>query len=146
RRTQGRRRGSMGQTRRACAAFGAVLIFAGCSHSPAALPSTSPTGTSLPTATASATSSPTSVVFASTRYSYSITLPTGWLATPARATWDGTGAPTSEDPVVDLFGSPDGVRAAFALAAPTKSTLAAWVADGIRTSLRYHSDTCLRKP
>jgi len=84
-------------------------------------------------ATATASSSPTPVVFASTRYPYSITLPIGWVASPAVTTWDGTGAPAIEDTAVDAFG-PVGERVtfgAFGSAAPTKSLLAAWVADGI---------------
>src|ERR1051325_11626775 len=80
RRTRGRGRGLTGQSWRACAALGAALLVAACSHSPAALPSASSTGTPLPTATVSAPASP--VVFASTRYPYSITLPIGWAATP----------------------------------------------------------------
>ena len=47
---------------------------------------------------------PTPVVFASTRYPYSITLPIGWVTTPASATWHGTTAPIFDDPVVDAFG------------------------------------------
>jgi hypothetical protein len=89
------------------------------------------------------------VVFASTRYRYSITLPIGWVATPASVTWDGQGAPTVEDPFVDVFGPPGGTasgKAALALAAPTKSSLAAWVADGIRTNSEVHADTCPLKP
>jgi hypothetical protein len=142
----------MGATWRACAAFGAALLIAGCSQSPAA----SPTGTSLPAATPSseAAPSPTAVVFASKRYHYSITLPIGWVATPSSVTWDGQGAPTIEVPMVDRFepaageGSVTsfGPTGAFGLAAPTKSKLKAWVANGIRTTLRVHADTCPQKP
>jgi len=136
----------MGQTWRACAAVGAALLIATCS--PAATRSGAPTGTLLPTATATAFSSPTPVVFASTRYPYSITLPIGWVASPAVETWNGSGAPAIEDTAVDAFG-PVGERVtsgAFGSAAPTKSLLAAWVADGIAANFRIHGDTCPQTP
>ncbi len=111
-----------------------------------------PTGTLAPTVTASTgvASPATPLVFASTSYRYSITLPAGWVATPASVTWDGQGAPTSESPAVDLFGPP-GVTttsgpAALALAAPTTDSLAAWVAYGIAQISIAHSDTCPKKP
>jgi hypothetical protein len=88
------------------------------------------------------------VVFASTRYPYSITLPIGWAAIPAPVTWDGTGAPTIEDPWVDAF-APAGrgfAFGAFAYATRTTSSLAAWVADGIAATFRFHSDTCPQNP
>ena len=91
-----------------------------------------------PTATPTPTSTPTPLVFTSARYRYSITLPTGWVATPARAIWDGTTAPIFNDPVVDAFG-PVGDVGAFVSAAPTTRSLAAWVADGIATNARVHS-------
>ena len=78
------------------------------------------------------------LLFTSTRYRYSITLPTDWVATPASATWDGKTAPIFNDPVVDAFG-PDGDVGAFVSAAPTSSSLATWVADGIATNARVHS-------
>jgi hypothetical protein len=91
-----------------------------------------------PTTTPTPTPTPTSLVFTSARYRYSITLPTGWVATPARATWDGTTAPIFNDPVVDAFG-PVGDVGAFVSAAPITSSLAAWVADGIATNARVHT-------
>jgi hypothetical protein len=142
----------MGQTWRACAAFGAVLLIAACS--PAATPSGAPTSTRLPTATATASgaaaSSPTPVVFASKRYPYSITLPIGWVATPAGRAWDGTGLPTSDDPAADVFepivNGVVGKNLAFVVAAPTRSLLAAWVADDIATTFRLYGDTCPQTP
>jgi hypothetical protein len=125
------------------AAFGAALLIAACS--PATAP---PTGTRLPTATA--TSSPTPVVFTSTRYRYSITLPIGWVATPARVTWDGTGLPTSDDPAVDVFepivNGVVGKNLAFVVAAPTRSLLEAWVADDIATTFRLYGAYCPQTP
>ena len=116
----------------------AGLLIAACGSA------ATPTGTARPTATAS--SSPTAVVFASTHYPYSITLPIGWVATPARTTWDGTGAPTYDDPPVDEFENPGLTGLAFGFATPTTSLLAAWVADGIATNFRVHGDTCPRTP
>ncbi len=98
-------------------------------------PTATPTATPIPTSTP--TSTPTPVVFTSARYRYSITLPTGWVAmSPASATWDGTTAPIFNDPVVDAFGPGD--VGAYVSAAPTTSSLAAWVADGIATNARVH--------
>ena len=88
------------------------------------------------------------MVFASTRYPYSITLPIGWVASPAVTTWDGTGAPAIEDTSVDAFG-PVGESqtfGAFGSAAPTTSRLAAWVAAGIAANFQVHSDTCPQRP
>jgi len=133
----------LGQTWRACAALGAALLIAACS--PAA-PSPTPTGSSRPTATA--TASPTPVVFSSTPYHYSITLPIGWIGEPATSTWNGFGAPNFMDTAVDVFGPANesvtfGVSAA---AAPTRSLLAPWVALGIAETFRIHGDTCSQKP
>jgi hypothetical protein len=98
-----------------------------------------PAPTATPTPTPTPTPIPTPLVFTSAPYRYSITLPTGWLvAAPARATWDGTTAPIFDDPVVDAFG-PAGDVGAFVSAAPTGSSLSAWVADGIATNARDHA-------
>ena len=124
---------------RQVAAFGAVLLIAACSSK--ASPSAAPTSTSLP----AATTSPVPVVYTSTRYRYSITLPVGWIATPAGRTWTGSGAPTVEDDSVDEFG-PLGMLTAFGSAAPTTSPLADWVADGIAKNYEFYKDTCPQKP
>jgi hypothetical protein len=121
-----------------------MLLIAACS--PAATHPGAPTGKRSPTATAS--SSPTPVVFTSTPYRYSITLPIGWIAEPATSTWDGIGAPNFMDTAVDVFGPANesvtfGVSAA---AAPTTSLLAPWVALGIAETFRIHGDTCPQKP
>jgi hypothetical protein len=98
-------------------------------------------GAASPTPTAASSATPaaaTPVVFTSTLYPYSITLPAGWVTTPARAQWDGTSAPIFNDPVVDAFG-PVGDVGAFVSVAPTTSSLAAWAADGIATNERWHA-------
>jgi hypothetical protein len=57
-------------------------------------------------------------VFTSDRYGYVASLPAAWsLSSAATATWDGTGAPGFDTPVVDLFRGPTVV--AWAVAAPT---------------------------
>jgi hypothetical protein len=91
-----------------------------------------------PSPTASNAAAPTPPVFSSARYRYSITLPSGWVTTPASATWDGTTAPIFNDPVVDAFG-PAGDVGAYVSAAPTTSSLEAWAADGIATNARVHA-------
>jgi len=113
-------------------AVGALALMAGPKSSiggPGPSPSPSPAP--------SAQASQPSLLFTSARYRYSITLPTGWVATPASATWDGKTAPIFDDPVVDAFG-PVGDVGAFVSAAPTSSSLAAWAADGIATNARIH--------
>jgi hypothetical protein len=116
----------------AVVAIGAVAFLSGLRNAGG------PTPTATPTPTLTPTSTPTPLAFTSARYRYSITLPTGWVATPAGATWDGTTAPIFNDPVVDAFG-PVGDVGAFVAAAPTTSALAAWVADGIATNARVHT-------
>jgi len=112
---------------------GAVL--AGCAssagaHTASASPRHSP---------ALAASTPTAArTFTSRHYGYTETLPPGW-ASAAQATqqWDGKGAPGSEDSVVDLFQGPGGVQA-WALAAPTKESLAAYAMATIRAAHAGH--------
>ena len=116
----------------AAAAIGALALLNGPRNVGGPSPS------SAPSSTPRITAAPTPLVFSSARYLYSITLPTGWVATPATATWDGKTAPIFNDPVVDAFG-PVGDVGAFVSAAPTTSSLAAWVADGIATNARVHS-------
>jgi hypothetical protein len=99
-----------------------------------------PSPSSAPSPTPS-TPAATPVVFTSKLYPYSITLPAGWVATAAAtAKWDGTTAPIFNDPVVDAFAPPPGGDVgAFVSAAPTTSSLAAFVADGIATNARVHT-------
>ena len=112
---------------------GAVL--AGCAssagaHTASASPTHSP---------ALAASTPSAAgTFASRHYGYTETLPAGWrLVTQATQQWDGKGAPGYEDSVVDLFAGPGGVQA-WALAAPTKKSLAAYTTATIRAARAAH--------
>ncbi|MGA7989015.1 MAG: hypothetical protein WCB51_11530 [Candidatus Dormiibacterota bacterium] len=88
------------------------------------------------------------MVFSSTRYRYSITLPGGWIAEPAITTWSGTGAPNIMDTSVDVFGPANEAVTfgVFGSAAPTTSPLAAWVAYRISENFRIHGDLCAPKP
>ena len=112
---------------------GAVL--AGCAssdgaHTASASPTHSP---------ALAASTPAAArTFTSRHYGYTETLPAGW-ASAAQATqhWDGKGAPGEEDSVVDLFQGPGGLQA-WAIAAPTKESLATYASATIRAAHAAH--------
>ena len=112
---------------------GAVL--AGCAssagaHTAGASPTHSP---------ALAASTPAAArIVTSRHYGYTEALPAGWrLVTQATQQWDGKGAPGYEDSVVDLFAGPGGVQA-WALAAPTKESLAAYTSATIRAARAAH--------
>ena len=77
-------------------------------------------------------------IVTSRHYGYTETLPAGW-ASAAQATqqWDGKGAPGYDTRVVDLFQGPSGVQA-WALAAPTKESLAAYAKATIRAAHAGH--------
>ena len=112
---------------------GAVL--AGCAssagaHTAGASPTHSP---------ALAASTPAAArTFTSRHYGYTEALPAGWrLVTQATQQWDGKGTPGYEDSVVDLFQGPGGVQA-WALAAPTKESLAAYAKATIRAAHAGH--------
>ena len=112
-----------------------AAVLAGCAssagaHTAGASPTHSP---------ALAASTPAAArTFTSRHYGYTETLPAGW-ASAAQATqqWDGKGAPGYEDSVVDLFQGPSGVQA-WALAAPTKESLAAYAKATIRAARAAH--------
>lgn len=82
-----------------------------------------------------------SSTFTSRLYRYSISVPPGWTATWAAARWDGSGAPDAEDLTVDVMVSP-GTAAALGQAAPTKKSLARYVADEIAATYATHKDAC----
>ena len=77
-------------------------------------------------------------MFRSHHDGYTETLPTGWYSVgQATHRWDGTGAPGEEDSVVDLFTGPGSVEA-WAIAAPTKESLAAYTTATIRAARAAH--------
>ena len=96
-------------------------------------------GRALPHAPAPATRPhPQTPVITSRHYGYTEALPAGWrLVTQATQQWDGKGAPGYDTRVVDLFQGPGGVQA-WALAAPTKKSLAAYTTATIRAARAAH--------
>jgi hypothetical protein len=77
-------------------------------------------------------------IFTSRHYGYTETPPAGWYSSgQATQQWNGHGAPGGEDSVVDLFYGPGGVEA-WAVAAPTKESLAAYARSTIRAAAAAH--------
>jgi len=77
-------------------------------------------------------------IVTSRHYGYTEALPAGWrLARQATQRWNGKGSPGNGDPFVDLFRGPRGVQA-WASAAPTKASLAAYTATVIRAAHAGH--------
>jgi hypothetical protein len=119
-----------------------VLIVYGCGSSSAVSPSVSAGASAAPAgAVASGPSSFTSPI-----YGYSVTLPAGWQAKPAKARWDGSGAPGHEDPTVDVVEPLTGAMSVFALAAPITLDLAGYGRDVIAKTAQFHGDTCPPTP
>lgn len=111
-----------------------IALLAGCSSS--ATPSPKATSTQSAPAAASTPAAPRT--FTSRHYGYTGALPAGWSSgTQATQQWDGHGAPGDEDSVVDLFSGPGGVEA-WAMAAPTKQSLAAYTTATTRASAAAH--------
>ena len=74
----------------------------------------------------------------SRQYGYTEALPGGWRSVrQAAQRWNGQGSPGNGDPFVDLFRGPRGVEA-WASAAPTKASLAAYTATVIRAAHANH--------
>jgi len=112
-----------------------VAGLAGCA-SPAATRPVSASSAHSPAPAASTPAAPG--MFTSRHYGYTEALPAGWgSATPATQQWNGKGAPGDEDSVVDLFQGPGGVEA-WAVAAPTKESLAAYTKTVSRAAAAAH--------
>ena len=74
----------------------------------------------------------------SRQYGYTETLPASWrLAKQATRPWSGKGGPGYDSPVVDLFQGPGSLQA-WADAAPTHKSLAAYTSATIRASRAAH--------
>ena len=117
-------------------------VLAGCA-SPA---TTSPSATPAHTSAATTRTPAATRIFTSRHYHYAEALPAGWLSsTQATQQWDGTGAPGNEDSVVDLFQGPGGVEA-WAIAAPTKQSLAAYTTTTIQASNAGHQCPPVTQP
>jgi len=112
-----------------------VVVLAGCATSAA----TRPASASSAHSSAPAASTPTAPrMFTSRHYGYTEALPAGWAsATQATQQWNGTGAPGDQDSVVDLFQGPGGLEV-WAIAAPTKESLAAYARATIRAAAAAH--------
>ena len=77
-------------------------------------------------------------IVTSRHYGYTEALPAGWrLVTQATQQWDGKGAPGYDSPAVDLFQGPGSLQA-WADAAPTHKSLAAYTSATIRASRAAH--------
>jgi hypothetical protein len=112
-----------------------AAVLAGC-----ASPATTGASSASPahSQASAASTSAAARVFTSRHYGYTEALPAGWLpGAQATQQWNGKGAPGGEDSVVDLFYGPGGVQA-WALAAPTKESLAAYARATIRAAAAAH--------
>jgi len=107
-------------------------VLAGCASSATAGPGAPATRS--PAATASTPAA--ARIFSSRHYGYTEALPTGWTGGQVRRKWNGTGARSDDDSVVDLFQGPDGVEA-WAIAAPTKENLAAYTRTTTRAAAAH---------
>ena len=111
-----------------------IALLAGCSSAA----TTSPGATPAQTSPVAASTSPAARSFTSRHYGYSGALPAGWSSSvQATKEWNGQGAPGDDDSVVDLFSGPDGVEA-WAMAAPTKQSLAAYTTATTRAAAAAH--------
>ena len=111
--------------------------------SPSLILSAEATSSATPSPSTVAASSPTPSVFTSDRYGYVVSLPAPWaLSYPAATTWDGIGSASHEGSYVDQFTAPGVV--AWAVAAPTKLTLAEYVTHTEETAAAEHG--CPKKP
>jgi len=86
-----------------------------------------------------------SATFTSETYGYSLALPNHWTSVQASASWDGKGAPGSDDAVVDQFIGPAAAYS-WAYAAPTTKGLAAYATATIEATVEDHADTCPADP
>jgi len=111
-----------------------AVVLAGCASPVTAGPSATPTRSR-----AVAASTPAAArIFTSRHYGYTEALPAGWSSNrPATQQWNGKGAPGYEDSTVDLFSGPGGLEA-WAMAASTKESLAAYARATIRAAHAAH--------
>jgi hypothetical protein len=84
--------------------------------------------------------------FTSPEYGYTLTLPAGWIANQAYARWDGVGELVHDSLDVDVFFRPSSSALSFAASAAWAHGLPAYRKFLIASTVRYHSDTCPRRP
>jgi hypothetical protein len=118
---------------RLAAFLAATGILAGCASAATPGPSATPSQSSARIAGTPAAPR----TFTSRHYGYTEALPAGWSGGQATQRWNGTGAPSDEDSVVDLFQGPGGLEA-WAIAAPTKENLAAYTTATTRAAAAAH--------
>jgi hypothetical protein len=110
-----------------------AAVLAGCASSATTDPSATPTRSQA----AAASTHAATRIFTSGHYGYTEALPAGWTGGQATQQWNGTGAPGNDASVVDLFYGPGGT-AAWAIAAPTKKSLAGYARATIRAAAAAH--------
>lgn len=136
--------------------FLAVVVVAACSGTsagPSSVPASAPPHASQASSAAVATpaAEPTASIaaipstFTSPLYGYTLSLPAGWSAGPARIRWDGTSQPSSASPVADRLVGP-ATASAWAFAGPVTFDTAEFAQDRIVATARDHGDTCLAPP
>jgi hypothetical protein len=124
----------------------AALLLASCtSGSPSR--SVGPSMSTLAGTSPPLSSSPSAgaTPFVSKTYGYSLTIPAGWTSVQATATWDGKGAPGHDVAEADQFIGPV-AASAWAFAAPTAKSLAAYVQERIAANYADHAATCPATP
>ena len=121
-----------------------ALVIASCSAGATSNSSSRVAGSG---ATGPSPSQTASVVrFDSPEYGYTVTLPTGWAANEAHSKWNGSAELVKDSFDVDLFFQPSSTAISFAAAARWTHGLASYARYLIASTVRYHSDTCPRKP
>ncbi len=125
----------------------AVCVIASCSAG-ATNPSSSPqdAGSAATAAGPSSSQSTSPVRFDSPEYGYTVTLPAGWAANQAYSKWNGSAELVKDSLDVDVFFRPTSSAVSFAAAARWTHGLTAYARYLIASTVRYHSDTCPRRP
>jgi hypothetical protein len=121
----------------------AACVIASCSAGATSHSSPTAAGSGATGSSPSQTASP--VRFDSPEYGYTVTLPAGWTANQAYSKWDGKTELSKDSFEVDVFLGPSSAIS-FATAAGWKHGLASYARYLIASTVRYHSDTCPRRP
>lgn len=122
----------------------AVCVTTACSAGTASDSSPTAAGSGDTGPSASQIASP--VHFHSPEYGYTVTLPAGWTANQAYSKWNGSAELVKDSLDVDVFFRPSSSAISFAAAARWTHGLATYARYLIASTVRYHSDTCPRRP